>query len=142
LSAQGKGLTYAQLGFSVFTRGLPIIVNAYIGGAGAAPHYGSNFQAVAINRGVSQGSGLKHQRVSTGTCAASGCEVTLTWKSAFADANYTVTCTVEDSTTQSESTGLRLAKIKNHTASTVLIDLDNLSGAGTTATVHCIGMHD
>jgi hypothetical protein len=102
----------------------------------------SNPVRVAFNGSLADGSALKHGRVSTGSCAATGCSVTLTWATAFADANYTVSCGLEDATAQSETAGLRLGHITSKKAASVTMTLDNLSGAGVTGTLECIATHD
>jgi len=53
-----------------------------------------------IQAGVDpDGGGLKHQTVSTGSIPAGGAAiVTLTWHTAFPDANYQAICTVQDNT--------------------------------------------
>ncbi|MGH9787919.1 MAG: hypothetical protein ACRD4U_04345, partial [Candidatus Acidiferrales bacterium] len=88
------------------------------------------------------GGGFKHARVSTGSCGTSGCQVTVSWTTAFADTNYSVNCSVQDSTAQSETTGLRLAKINTIGAGSVTVDIDNFSGSAVTGTVHCTAIHD
>jgi len=99
--------------------------------------------AVEFVGGVySDAGGFKHARVSTGSCATSGCSVTVNWSTAFADANYTATCSVVDSTAQSETAGLRLAKIAAVAAGSVSVHLDNLSGSALTGTLHCVAVHD
>lgn len=95
-----------------------------------------------VNGGITSGAGMQHGRVTTGSCATTGCQVTLTWGVTFVDTNYSASCSVEDSTAQSETTGLRLAKISSKTATTILVDIDNFSGAGVTGTLVCLGMHD
>ncbi|HEX9763825.1 MAG TPA: hypothetical protein VGA39_00950, partial [Candidatus Acidoferrales bacterium] len=88
------------------------------------------------------GGGFKHRRVSTGSCGTSGCQVTVSWTTAFADTNYSVSCSVQDSTAQSETTGLRLAKINSIAAGSVTVDIDNLSASAITGTLHCTAIHD
>jgi len=85
---------------------------------------------------------LKAQRVTTGACVNTGCSVTLTWTVAFADADYTVTCSVEDSTAQSELTGLRVAKVRVKVAASVTVDIDNFSAGDITGTLNCMASHD
>jgi len=92
--------------------------------------------------GLPEGSGFKHGRITTGSCATTGCAVTLTWGTAFVDTNYTVSCGLEDATAQSETTGLRLGHITSKVAASVTMTLDNLSGAGVTGTLDCIAVHD
>lgn len=103
---------------------------------------GGNNNWTVTNAGISSTGAFKHQRVTTGSCATTGCSVTLTWTAAFADANYTATCDVEDATAQSETTGLRLARITSKIAASVTVAIDNFSGAGVTGTLGCVAYHD
>lgn len=100
------------------------------------------FDHLSLNAGVTNDGGLQHERITTGSCGTTGCQVTLTWDVSFGDTNYTPVCSVEDSTSQSEVTGLRIAKISSRTATTVVVDIDNFSGSGVTGTLHCWGAHD
>lgn len=102
---------------------------------------GKTLVSPTINTGVSQGSGHKHQRFgglcTTGAVAGNNCTTAVTWTNAFADANYTVSCT-----------GLTSSNVPN-------LELESIAGAGFTirifavtaaaatyATVDCIADHD
>lgn len=90
---------------------------------------------------VSDGGGFKHARVSTGSIAASSsAAVTVTWTTAFADANYTVAAAVEDSTASSLS--LSDIHIESKTASATVIRVINNSLDSLTGTLHVIAVHD
>ncbi|MCI0422752.1 MAG: right-handed parallel beta-helix repeat-containing protein [Acidobacteria bacterium] len=119
----------------------PLVIAGKVDGTGIVR--GGASTSWEFNGSIGQGTGAKHGRVTTGSCATTGCQVTLTWGgSAFADANYTPVCSVEDPTAQSETTGLRFAKISSKTTTTVVVDVDNFSGAGVTGTLHCHAFHD
>lgn len=88
------------------------------------------------------GGGLKHARITTGSIGTSGGSVTHTWATAFADTNYTVWPSVEDSTAQSETDGLRVAKVRSKAATQVIVDIDNLGAGAITGTLHLLAVHD
>lgn len=98
---------------------------------------------IKLATGVSaDGGGFKHQRLTTGSCATTGCSVTVTWTTAFADTAYTVSCSVQEATAQSETSGLRIAKIQAPAAASVAVELDNNAAGALTGTLHCVGIHD
>lgn len=92
-----------------------------------------------ISSGVSQGAGLKHQRVAGCTTAApagSVCNVTLTWTSAFPDTSYTFSCSGVFSAGQGFS-------VFTKAAATIGIALINFASSAITATeFDCIAIHD
>lgn len=113
-------------------------------GANNLKQFGGTFRdgLITVGRGLAvNADGFKHQSVTTGACAAAGCEVTLTWTTAFPDANYTPVCSLLDSTAQNEATGLRLAKILSFAANNVKVDFDNLSAGPITGTLYCVAVH-
>lgn len=93
-----------------------------------------------INAGVSQGSGLKHQR-NTGCTTAAGvgsvCNpATITWATAFPDTSYSVSCTAVFSGGQGF---IEITK----TAAAIGISLINAAAAAVTVTeTDCIAIHD
>jgi parallel beta-helix repeat protein len=95
-----------------------------------------------IGSGISSdGSGLKHQSVSTGSIhSSSSALVTLAWATPFADANYDPQCSVRDLATGIG--GIRIHHIQSFGATgvTVLVVNDDprLSHVGT---LYCLGMH-
>jgi hypothetical protein len=99
-----------------------------------------------INNGVSQGSGVKHQRfgASCTTPAALGgaCNSTYTWTSPFADANYSVVCTGDSRA----GTALGIPVVINANsigASTFLVSIAAFSStAAQFPAVDCIAFHD
>jgi hypothetical protein len=98
-----------------------------------------------VNTGISQGSGLKHQRfgVSCTTGAADGsiCNTTYTWTNPFADANYTVACSI-DSAGVSLGTPVVLG-VTATTASQIQVTIASASAVAAQAPgIGCIAMHD
>jgi hypothetical protein len=87
------------------------------------------------------GSGFKHARITTGSVAGgSTVLVTITWSTAFADSNYTVTAQVEEATTSSLS--MSVVHIESKTAAAVTVRVLNNSVGALTGTVHAIAIHD
>jgi hypothetical protein len=88
---------------------------------------------------AADGGGLKHKRASTGSISASTTStVTVSWATSFTNANYTVTCVVDDS-----SDTLRVLNFKNRVAASVDVRVQNTDGGGAhTGTLHCMAMHD
>lgn len=87
------------------------------------------------------GRGLKHGRAATGSVpATSSALVTLTWAAAFADASYTATCSVADST--AAAAALRVVHLESVTAAAVAVRVENTSIGALSGTLHCIAMHD
>lgn len=84
---------------------------------------------------------MKHQRITTGSIpATSSALVTLTWTAAYADANYSTTCSVVDSTSAAAS--LRVVHIETVSASAVAVRVENTSAGALTGTLNCMAMHD
>ncbi len=94
-----------------------------------------------VNTGVSQGSGLKHQRFGA-TCTTGGadgqqCGTTYTWTAAFADANYTASCTLTGVT--NSPTVVAVSK----TATQIQVIIAGTSAVAASASgVDCIAIHD
>jgi len=80
--------------------------------------------------------------ISTGSIAGvTRADVVLTWSGAgFADANYTVTCTVLE--TSALGLGQRVERIRARTATTITVQVMNDNAGALTGTVHCIAIHD
>ena len=119
------------------------------GSAASSTAYGARFQnglianQASIEVGVAaNGGGFKHARTAVTNCPTTGCEVTVTWGTAFADANYTPACSILDATAQAETTGLRLAHLRTQSAAAITVDFDNLSGSTVSGTLNCIAVHD
>lgn len=87
------------------------------------------------------GGGMKHQRVSTGSLGPGvGTVVTLTWPTAFADANYTVVVSVLDTTAADAS--LSIIHIESQSAAAITVRVLNSSAGNITGTLQAIAMHD
>jgi hypothetical protein len=84
---------------------------------------------------------VKSSRVTTGLIGAgSTALVTLTWGTSFADANYTVSASVEDSTATSLS--LSVVHVETKTASAVTVRVINNAVGSLTGTLNVIAIHD
>jgi hypothetical protein len=105
---------------------------------GGALDLATNGIATGLNN---NGSGVKHARVTTGSIGAgSTALVTVTWSSAFADANYSVAASVVESTTSSLS--LSIVHIESVTASAVTVRVLNNAVGSLTGTLHVVACHD
>lgn len=98
--------------------------------------------SLLIGGGVNaNGGGFKHARLTTGSInATSSAIVTNSWTTAFADANYTLTTSVQDATTALLS--LRVVHIEALTATGVAVRVENSSAGALTGTLHLIAIHD
>lgn len=86
-------------------------------------------------------SGFKHVRVTTGSVGAgSTALVTITWVTAFADANYTCVAQVLEATTSSLS--MSVVHIESITASAVTVRVLNNALGALTGTLNLIAVHD
>lgn len=98
---------------------------------------------LSVATGVSQNTGIKHGRVTTGSIGAGlSAAVTLTWGgSAFADTSYTVNCSVLEATTTTST--IRVHHIESVTTTTAVVRLVNDDGSNAkTGVLHCAAMHD
>lgn len=118
------------------------IIFAIAGTAAANQQFEINASGIKVFTGVNNnGSGFKHARVTTGSVAAgSTALVTVTWSTAFADANYTVQASVLDSTTTSLS--LSVVHIESVVAGSITVRVLNNSVGSLTGTIHCVAVHD
>lgn len=83
----------------------------------------------------------RHVRVATGNILTGvRADVTCTWGTAFADTNYSVVVTVEDTTAL--GLGLQAERVRSKTASAVVVQVLNASLSTDSGTVHCYGVHD
>jgi hypothetical protein len=90
---------------------------------------------------LADGSNVKHKRVTTGSIAATTrADVTLTWTTAFADANYTATASVED--TSASGLGLIAERIRSKVAGSVVVQVFNQSAGPLTGTLDVVALHD
>jgi hypothetical protein len=86
-------------------------------------------------------SGFKHKRLTTGSVAANtDAAVTVNWTTAFADANYTVSCALVDAT--ASASALKIIHIDSYTAASVIVRVRNDSAGALTGTLHVIAVHD
>jgi hypothetical protein len=90
---------------------------------------------------VLQGGGWKHQNVSTGSVSSNGAaDVTLTWTTAFADANYDPICTVIGS--QASNSDLRLHHIESLSSTALMVRVVNDDSSNAhSGTLVCTAMH-
>jgi hypothetical protein len=97
---------------------------------------------LTLNTGVSKdGGGFKHKRVASCTTAASGnatCATTVTWTTAFADANYTLSCTLIGPGTAF------VLESGTPVAASATVTIMNAPGSTTAAsgTLDCVAVHD
>jgi hypothetical protein len=95
-----------------------------------------------IGTGVSQGSGLKHQRFgascTTPAVAGTACISTYTWTNAFADANYTPVCQGEGNVGSTAA-----VFISSHSASQVQVAVVTFSSVAVSCSEgNCIAIHE
>jgi hypothetical protein len=99
-----------------------------------------------INGGISQGSGVKHQRFgascTTGAAIGAACNTTNTWTNAFADSNYSVVCTGDSRA--GGALGIPVVINTNSTSpSTFLLSIAAFGAAAAQfPAVDCIAFHD
>lgn len=131
-----RGITLQPSGTgSVVIQGPLASVGAVSGPTGA-------FDALTAGVTVtSDAGGLKHKRVTTGSIGpGSSLVVTVTWGTTFADANYTVSASVLDTTTAAAA--LRVVHIESVSAAAVTVRVENTAAGAHTGTVNVIAMHD
>jgi parallel beta-helix repeat protein len=94
-----------------------------------------------IGSGISSdGSGLKHQSVSTGRLhPSSSALITLAWATPFADANYDAQCSVRDAATG--IAGIRIHHIQSFSPTAVTVLVVNDARSPHVGTLYCLGMH-
>jgi len=99
---------------------------------------------IGVNVGVApDGSGFKHSRTTTGSIAlSSSAAVTVTWTTAFTDANYTL-CGVEVVEADTDVLTLHVDHVESISASAVVVRVENRdAGAAKTGTLHVCAVHD
>lgn len=125
--------------FQLMGYGAGVQTVVFSGGSEAVRYTTS--QKMKLTSGVVDGGGMKHQRVTTGSISAGArADVTLTWTTAFADTNYTVQCTVLD--TSGAGTGLRFERLRSLSATAIIAQVINDAGGSLTGTLHCTAIHD
>lgn len=126
----------AGQGVNALGQGGNIVLTPGSGTGGA----GSTFLQVGVG---ADGSGMKHLNTSTGSISGTTrAEVTLTWTTSFADTNYDVTCSVQDSTSGATAQGLVLDRIRQKTAALVTAVINNPTGGALTGTLACTAVHN
>jgi len=84
---------------------------------------------------------VRQGRASTGTILTlTRVNITITWATAFADTNYTVACTIED--TSVLGLGLLTERITAKTAASITVQIFNQSVGSLTGMLHAIAIHD
>ena len=99
---------------------------------------------INVGSGIrTNGSGFKHARTTTGSIAlSSSAAVTVTWTTAFADANYTL-CGVEVVEADTDVLTLHIDHVELVSASAVDVRVENRdAGAAKTGTLHVCAVHD
>jgi len=99
-----------------------------------------------INTGISQGSGVKHQRFgstcTTGASVGAACNTTYSWTNPFADANYTIVCT-GDNRSGTSSGVATVANVNTISGSNFNVSIAALTAVAANFTaVDCYGFHD
>lgn len=82
----------------------------------------------------------QHKRVAsctTGAVALNNCNTTVTWNNAFADANYTATCTAD----QLNAIG-HISHSGSKLAGSIVVSLVTDTAVAISGTINCIAMHD
>ena len=96
--------------------------------------------SVSISNGIAHGgSGFQHIRVAsctTSSSAFSKCVTRVQWPNAFADRDYTATCSIE-----SGSNSPMVANISKD-VNALLVQVVNLNEGPGNGTINCIGVHD
>ncbi len=104
----------------------------------------SSLNGIQVGGSVSAGTGMQHKRAMfTPPAAGAWVTVSIAWARAFADTNYTVTCS---SVEVGNSTYAVTLNVNQKTATGVSVIVEGLTGtaSGTTGTpeLDCIAMHD
>lgn len=134
----GPITAYASFGNS---SAVPGAGGTTVSGTGFYPY--TNFPYLKISTGIqNNGTGFQHKRVPGCTTLAgigSNCKVTITWNTAFADTNYTATCSTSAGTSW---TGYVMPSSRS--ASTLDVYVINVTSSnGFTANeIACIAVHD
>ena len=124
--------------------GMPGEANTPVLGRGAASRLDLDGGVLRLNVGVNNdGGGAKHSRSQTGcaTAATAGstCDTTVTWTTAFADANYTPVCAGLGITSGVPADGGVVSKAAG---SVVFRTVAITAAAAQYTNVSCLGLHD
>lgn len=102
----------------------------------------SVMKGVTIDKSVTpDGSGIKHIRVSmctTTETAGASCDTALRWTTSFADANYTLSCTLNSDGHRGETA----LEFFSKSAAGATLRLSNVTAGANTGVANCIAMHD
>lgn len=129
--------------FSV--NGGPILTGETGSGSNLVTSIAPTIASPQFNSGItSSGTGLKHGRVTTGAIGATTrADVTLSWAgTAFADTNYTPTCSVIETGVATGSQSLVIERIHNINTGSIVASVFNGSGGTLTGTLTCSAFHD
>jgi hypothetical protein len=90
------------------------------------------------------GTGFKHARGTTGSIAATTrADITLSWGgTVFANTNYSVTCSIEESTVAAGTQSLVVERIHNKNVGSIVVSVFNGTGGALTGTLDCLAAHD
>lgn len=134
-----SGATSFSIHTSTTDFGIPLVSDQAVGRATTDTLTNKTLSHPVITTGISQGSGVKHQRLAgcTTTAGVGGsCTTTLTWTSAFPDTSYTFSCSAVLS-------GGQAFPEFTKTATTIVVSLISVAAGAATATeFDCIAIHD
>jgi hypothetical protein len=112
-------------------------------GASIVTNSGPTIASPVLSTGVGpDGSGFKHKRVTgctTGATSGNTCTTTVTWGTAFADANYTAVCTLLGPATLGHLAAIATDVIA---AASVKVETVTDTNAAIAGTISCIAVHD
>jgi hypothetical protein len=95
-----------------------------------------------VNGGSTIGLKQRIQNATTGSIGATTrAEILISWPSTMTDTNYTVSCSVQDSTTAAGTQGLTFERIRTKSATQVGLVINNPTAGGITGSIDCIGEH-
>ena len=86
---------------------------------------------------------LQTKRITTGSIGATTrADVTVTWSTTFADASYTTTCSVVETTVVAGTQSLVFERIHTVNNGSVVASVFNGTGGALTGTLNCTAIHD
>jgi len=95
-----------------------------------------------VNGGSTIGLKQRIQNLSTGSIeAATRTEILVSWPTTMSDTNYTVACSVQDSTTDVGTQGLTFERLLTKSATQVGLVINNPTAGAITGSIDCIGEH-
>lgn len=96
---------------------------------------------VIIDKGMGDGTGFQHLCQATGTIAAGGTDIVVTWMKPFPDIAYTAVCTVINTTAGNEA-GPYVERISARATTTLTVKLASFAVGDTSGNLCCIAVHD